>query len=95
MKVLATAKPCQWNVSDSYLNTKGDFSSRDEKHLKTLRKLVPSGQPTRQALTVNLNGVINTFTLGKKGEYYSKTGQSLTGLMEATAGLGNNKITIS
>jgi hypothetical protein len=77
----------------SYLNVKG--RNVDEKHLKILRKIVQPTLPTRQALTVNHNGTIHTFTLGKNGEYYSKTGQSLTGLMEATVGLGNNKITIS
>jgi len=90
MKVLATANPCVWDVPTSYLNQKSQA-----KQLAVLRKIKQPKPPTRQALTVNHNGTISTFTLGKHGEYFSKSGQSLTGLMEATAGLGNNKITIS
>jgi len=93
MKNLISAKPCIWNVPQSYLNTPA--KNRDEKHLKVLRKIVQPTLPTRQALTVNHNGTISTFFLGKNGEYFSKKGQSLTELMEATAGLGNNKISIS
>ena len=93
MKKLISANPVLWNVSMSYLKLISDDSC-----LKVLRRVpvpVKDLRKMRPSLHVNHNGCQSIFLLGKNGEYFSKNGQSLTKLMEDSAKLEGNKISIS
>lgn len=99
MKVLATAKPCIWDVTESYCSRYGthgrkDSGKRNEGALKFLRKMPTVGTMTRKELTVTINGITNVWTLGKKNEYYLN-GKGLTETLEITAKGTGNKITIA
>ena len=94
MEKLIKAKACVWDVTTSYLE-KGRNGNEHSMKIKVHQKMETKGMPQPTKIkTVELNGSVIIFELGKKNEYYSKNGQSLTGLMLATAATRGNKVRI-
>lgn len=99
MEKLISAKPCVWDVTNKYL-TLGQREERaggtnSTKKLSFHQKSRTKGNPPpTKTKTVILNDIVTMFELGKDNEYYSKNGQSLTGLIMASAATRNNKLVI-
>ena len=95
MKQLISAKPCVWDVTTFYLEKKENSGGTNSKKLPILQKMETVGTPPpTKTKTVELNGHVTIFELGKKNEYYSKNGQALTGLIMASAVTKGNKLRI-
>ena len=88
MNKLISAKKCPWNVTEQYCR-----GTNNDKQLDQLRKVVEP-QNKRSYLWVTINGVQSLYSLGVKGEYYSK-GLSLTDTLKRARALGNSKVSIS
>lgn len=99
MEKLISVKPCVWDVTNKYL-TLGQREERaggtnSTKKLFFHQKMETKGNPQPSKIkTVELNGHVTIFELGKKNEYYSKNGQTLTGLIMASAATRGNKLRI-
>jgi hypothetical protein len=99
MNKLISARPCVWDVTNSYLtlgvNRNYPNNPSNLSKLKKLQKMETNGTPPPTKIkTVELNGHITIFELGKKNEYYSKNGQTLTGLILASSSTRGNKLKI-
>lgn len=93
MTTLISAKKCVWDVTEAYCKKK-ENTLRGQTKLEVIRKIEIVGPIERKTLTVDINGVIDTYTLGKKGEYYFN-GQPLTKILETVRNAGTgNKIKI-
>jgi len=99
MKQLISAKPCVWDVTNAYLtlgvNSRYPNNPSNLSKLKKLQKMETAGDPQPTKIkTVELNGHVTIFELGKKNEYYSKNGRTLTGLIMSSAATKGNKLRI-
>lgn len=93
MKTLISARPCVWDVTMADLKNSSEVTNPGKllKHQKRETKGTP---PPTKIKTVELNGHVIIFELGKKNEYYSKNGQTLTGLIMASSSTRENKLLI-
>lgn len=91
MENLISAKACVWDVSMADLRGSSEITSPGKllRHQKRETKGTP---PPTKTKSVDLNGHVTVFVLGKKNEYYASNGQTLTSLIMGSAICKGNKL---